>query len=407
MRKLLLAAIAVAAPGVLLAHYYFVRPIANPVAVVGAPVVGAATTSTLWACVRADGTVNGTVQATQAAAEAPCGGLVATDGVTRYLEERVTVTQASTSTTSTRRFEVLGGTTLKVADAHAQFIGISNGGGGGPTVPDAPLEGHDYYTSLTNTPTHGTAHFNIDFRSAEDIVTWDASPNTPGHTSFYDSGEDATCWEFLGTAGNYAGIANGFRGAFTAITSGRAMAYLEVKFIGDWLADIDGATVTPLRVWKDYHIKVNNTESVDRELRYRFDLAPRSGTNVASIDLRTYGSPGTTPSGEWQISTGHFTQFLVQEEKWTRIWRYEDLDTDVMTIWVGDEDRAPVKIMDAVSFTALANWAGFTYQHITSQDTGNSGAGDVSFCTRNFAIVRAIDDIADAQALVDEGDQTL
>jgi hypothetical protein len=273
--------------------------------------------------------------------------------------------------------------------------------------PGGQPSDHSYYTDITTSPTHGTAHFNIDFRSSADIVTWDASPNTPGHSSFYDTGEDATCWEFVGTAGNYAGIANGFRGAFTAITSGRAMAYLEVKFIGDWLADIDGATQTPLRVWKDYHLKVNNTVSVDRELRYRFDLAPRSGTNVASIDLRTYGSPGTTPSGEWQIATGHFTQFLVKSGKWTRIWRYEDLDTDDMTIWIGDEDRAPVKVMDAVSFTALANWAGFTYQHITSQDTGNSGPADVSFCTRNFAIVRAIDDIADAQALVDEGDQTL
>jgi hypothetical protein len=163
MRKLLIAAIAVAAPSALLAHYFIVRPYTDPAPIVGAPVLGTPTTTApvlgtptttvQWACVTAAGAVTGALQATSAAAEAACGAAVSTDGVTRFLEERSTVTQTSTvttttpttTTTRTKRFEIRGGTTLKVSDANAQFI-ITAGGGGGPTVPSGGDPGGDSWT---------------------------------------------------------------------------------------------------------------------------------------------------------------------------------------------------------------------------------------------------------------------
>lgn len=104
------------------AHYYIARPITNPTSVVGTATQGAATTSTQWFCVNAAGAVSGGPWTTQALAEAPCGTAVAADGVTRYLEERVTTTRPTTQTTSTRRVELLGGTGVRVSDAQAGVI---------------------------------------------------------------------------------------------------------------------------------------------------------------------------------------------------------------------------------------------------------------------------------------------
>lgn len=104
------------------AHYYIARPIANPTSVVGTATLGPETSTTQWFCVNASGVVSGGPWATQALAETPCGTAVAGDGVTRYLEERVTTSRSTTQTTSTRRVELLGGTTLRVADAQAAII---------------------------------------------------------------------------------------------------------------------------------------------------------------------------------------------------------------------------------------------------------------------------------------------
>lgn len=114
-----------------LSHYYLTRQIQNPTPIVGAPVVSSPSTVTQWYCVNANGQPiqGGGPHATQAAAEAPCGAAVASDGVTRYLEERVTTTATTTQTTRTRRAEVLGSSSIKVSDAHAGLITV-----GGPVI---------------------------------------------------------------------------------------------------------------------------------------------------------------------------------------------------------------------------------------------------------------------------------
>jgi hypothetical protein len=146
MRRLIVGFALLVAP-LAFAHYYIIRPYTDPAPVVGAPalgsptstapVLGAPTTSVQWACVTSTGTVTGALQATQASAETACGAAVAADGVTRFLEERSTVTRTSTvttttpttTTTRTKRFELRGGTTIRVSDANAQFIVVSGGGG--------------------------------------------------------------------------------------------------------------------------------------------------------------------------------------------------------------------------------------------------------------------------------------
>lgn len=128
------------------AHYYIARPVTNPVSVVGTATLGTATTNTQWFCVNAAGSVSGGPWTTQALAEVPCGTAVAADGVTRYLEERVTTSRPTTQTTSTRRVELVGGTSLRVSDTHAGiitqsgprlYVSTGGGGGGGDIYPAA------------------------------------------------------------------------------------------------------------------------------------------------------------------------------------------------------------------------------------------------------------------------------
>jgi hypothetical protein len=140
MRKILAAVLFAVLPGLALSHYYFVRPIVNPVSTTStttgtatAPVV-----TTQWRCITAAGAtvLNGGPFTTKAAAEAPCGVAVSAAAPsatpTHYLEESViTTTNVPTQTTvRTRRDEVYGGNTIRVADAHAQFIGMQRGGTG-------------------------------------------------------------------------------------------------------------------------------------------------------------------------------------------------------------------------------------------------------------------------------------
>lgn len=159
MRKLFYAALVAVLPAVALSHYYFLRPYTDPApsttTVTGAP--SAPTVVSTWRCITAAGATipNGGPFSTKAAAEAPCGVAVAGDGVTRYLEESIATTAnvPTTTTVRTRREEVLGGTTLKVSDAHAQIIGMT-GGSLSPTPDTIPTAFS--FTDQTNVSTSAT-----------------------------------------------------------------------------------------------------------------------------------------------------------------------------------------------------------------------------------------------------------
>jgi hypothetical protein len=140
MRKILAAVLFAVLPGLALSHYYFLRPVPNPTSTT-TTTTGTATApvvTTQWRCVTAAGAtvLNGGPFTTKAAAEAPCGVAVAAAAPsatpTHFLEESViTTTNVPTQTTvRTRRDEVYGGNTIRIADAHAQFIGMQRGGTG-------------------------------------------------------------------------------------------------------------------------------------------------------------------------------------------------------------------------------------------------------------------------------------
>jgi hypothetical protein len=144
MRKILAAVIFAVLPGLALSHYYFVRPILNPTSTT-TTTTGTATApvvTTQWRCITAAGSTipNGGPFATRDAAATPCGVAVSSAAPsatpTHFLEESVVTTTnvPTTTTVRTRRDEVLGGSTLRISDAHAQFLVVS--GGGGSSEPD-------------------------------------------------------------------------------------------------------------------------------------------------------------------------------------------------------------------------------------------------------------------------------
>lgn len=172
------------------AHWYAILPIQNPVPVVGAPTTSAPVTTTTpvstvtaWFCVRATGQQDGGPYTSSVNGEAPCGTLVSADGITRFLEERVTTTSSTTTTstttqiTRTRRSEVQGSTQLRVSSAVAQAFLVISGGAGAGSVQDPGL------TNICDFGDNSEAEpydLGANTSSIADVVaTWPAGCNWP------------------------------------------------------------------------------------------------------------------------------------------------------------------------------------------------------------------------------------
>jgi hypothetical protein len=173
--------------------------------------------------------------------------------------------------------------------------------------------------------------------------------------------------------------------------------YWEFKLSNDdWQQDIHAGSSPLLQTHKIFQLSENDTD-VDRETRIRYDLS--GGSAVAGVDFRTYAKP-TSPDGIWQASQGAVKPFGMRRGVWTRIWHYFDYTDRTWSAWVGDENQAPVKILDAKKMDTLGGVGAFWCQAITSQDTGATGPEDLEIYMRNFAVIRDLGSIQEAAALV-------
>jgi hypothetical protein len=175
--------------------------------------------------------------------------------------------------------------------------------------------------------------------------------------------------------------------------------YWEFKLSHDnWQQDIGAGSSPLLQTHKIFQLSENDSD-VDRETRIRYDLPAGSDPAVAGIDFRTY-SKHTTPSDIWQASEGAVKPFGMRRGVWTRIWHYFDFSTRTWSAWVGDENQAPVKILDAKQMSTLGAVGAFWCQAITSQDGGATGPQDLEIYMRNFAVIRDLGSLQEAAALV-------
>lgn len=258
---------------------------------------------------------------------------------------------------------------------------------------------YPYFSMLSTSPLHGQAHFAIGLRNYATEIEPNiyARPENRVRPPVYDAVEDACRWDLPGSAiGVWA--QDSVRILFQPITSGRVLAYWEWKLSDhNWLADIAAGSSPTLRVHKIFQLS-SNEDDPDRETRFRYDLAGFD-PQVAQIDFRTYGA--TSPGGEWTVAGGHISALTFNRGEWVRIWHYFDFSARQWTVWVRRQDGPTVKVMDALQMSNFSPLAAFFVNPITSQDSGTTGPQDLAIYVRNFAVVRGLASIAEAEALVE------
>lgn len=167
-RRAIAVVLGVFAP-IALAHYFGFVELANqqPIVLASSPPVTSAPVTTVssrdWVCTTATNVVQGAPATTRTAAfETDCGTR-AQDGQARYIAERTvsrtTTTTTVDQTTLIRVAQAFGGTTIRVADAHAQMVAVAGGGappgGGGGGSPG--YDADDVVSGLPCTLTQPTA----------------------------------------------------------------------------------------------------------------------------------------------------------------------------------------------------------------------------------------------------------
>jgi len=103
-----------------------------------------------------------------------------------------------------------------------------------------------------------------------------------------------------------------------------------------------------LSSWKNYQFRrmVSSGPAIWFEVRTRFDLG--GGTDIGAVDVRGYGGLGPNVTKDLPLSPQAGT-FLIKPETWTRYWMQIEQRAnawDLMTLWVADETRGPVKMID-------------------------------------------------------------
>lgn len=180
-------------------------------------------------------------------------------------------------------------------------------------------------------------------------------------------------------------------------TTGTLFFSWEAMFSSNWNTwDIDA-----VEVHKEFQIANSGSGDNRRlEIRTRYD---QSSTNVGTIDTRSYIWGG----GGQPIKNPPDAVFEIVGDRWIRYWVFVDLDNGPQyTLWIGDEQRAPVRVYDRFTFSgqgASPGIDGFWFEHNSSQ--GRTGGPTLYIWERNIAVLRNIN-LTQAQSWVDAGDQT-
>ncbi len=242
-RALIVALAAVAAPSLVLGHYYFLKPYVDPAPVTttttGTP--SAPTVVTQWRCVTAAGATisGGGPFSTKAAAETPCGAAVAAAApsptATHYIEESTitTTTVPTTTTVRTKRDAVWGGNTIKVADAHAQFLLVA--GGGGTTPPGGGEAAFNWTCENVHTAASASqAAVNTAITAADDDDCVDVPAGTATWAGLDLQGKDiqlrgATVVTCSGTPGTDTWVCTNTGGTNTTITGNPEAIHVDLE----------------------------------------------------------------------------------------------------------------------------------------------------------------------------------
>lgn len=332
------------------AHYYFTVSIQNPTSTTTPAVLGSPTTTTTWYCVKVDGSVTGGPYATSALAETPCGTAVATDGVVRYLEERVTTSQSTTSTTSTRRIQVQGGTTIKVSDAQAQLLVV-----GGAKIPSSGGGGGTPSVNLSSIPAAGQWEANYGLNTIVDVK----GPNPNSGTTIGGGEDNAYLTVYCG------GLLNPLYGSTTLGSVVWGPCGGHASYDGNDFYSFDPVTRLISRVRSTY----NNTAAGPNSFGEYPDGSPFPPHSWDSQDFLPIGTNGTlvmtwtytsAADANQRTATSHLYNFATNT--WTRGPSFNNplhpsvaYDPARRVIWHYAEANGPLQRFDGTTVTAYSS----------------------------------------------------
>jgi len=164
-----------------------------------------------------------------------------------------------------------------------------------------------------------------------------------------------------------------------------------------WYSEEIARRLSGIDYWKTYQFRRIPSASgpaVWFEVRTRFDLG--SGDNLAAVDVRGYGGLGPNITKDQPLSPQAAT-FMVKAETWTRYWMEIEQRAgawDVMSLWVADETRGPVKIIDRLLMETFNSASGqgtihsFQLEFNTSLSRMSVLHGDLVAYVRNVVMLK-------------------
>lgn len=146
--------------------------------------------------------------------------------------------------------------------------------------------------------------------------------------------------------------------------------------------------------WKTYQFrnKLMNP-AIWFEVRTRFGLAPAG--YIGMVDCRYYGTRGPNITRD-QPLLPQAGQFAIRPSTWTRYWMLLDQragEWDLASLWVADETRDPVLIIDAREVQTVGVHS-FQLEFATSNDRLAHLRGDLRPLVRNVGMLRDVGDVS-------------
>ena len=214
-------------------------------------------------------------------------------------------------------------------------------------------------------------------------------------TTAYDPELDAAKFIVPPNAGSVV-IGDQVRLEFPFVGSGNLLFFWEARADSYWARD---GNVDGVETYKAFQLSMGG----ELALEPRFRFAQVDTPFVARVDARVYGNQSGVEIGPADSVAQQSAEFNVLPDKWTRFWVFVDFDNNLLSYWVGDEDRATTQIFDDVPFDWAATYGAgfgldqFWFEFNTSQS--RTSAEPACFWGRNLVVLRDVADPADVVAL--------
>lgn len=190
---------------------------------------------------------------------------------------------------------------------------------------------------------------------------------------------------------------------FPYVDSANLLVYWEALAPAYWAQDGD---VDGVRTFKAFQLARDD----DLALEFRYLFRQADPNHVARLDTRVYGNKQGVEIGSGSSAQPQTGEFHILPDKWNQFWAFVDFDNNQFSYWAGDEDREPVRLLDAIPFDWQVNYGsqygfdGFWFEFNSSQDRQGPEA---YMYGRNLVVLRNVSDLESivTRGVTSSGDQ--